>query len=97
MTLNRHPTGEEKVRIKTLQTKGAIVKGEAPATATPTPKTPAPKPAPVVTPKGNPGKGNPKAPLVATGVVLPTSPNDVTFYQDLLWALMNTNEFMLNH
>ena len=97
MTLNRHPTGEEKVRIKTLQTKGGIVKGEAPATATPTPKTPAAKPAPVNAPKGTPGKGNAKAPLVATGVVLPTSPNDVTFYQDLLWALMNTNEFMLNH
>jgi len=22
---------------------------------------------------------------------------DVTFYQDVLWALLNTNEFMLNH
>jgi len=24
-------------------------------------------------------------------------PDDVTFYQDVLWALLNTNEFMLNH
>ncbi len=104
MTLNRHPTGDEKVRIKTLQQKGALVKGEAPAA---TPKAPAapkvapaatPKAAPAVAPKGTPAKGNPKAPaVVATGVVLPTSPNDVSFYQDLLWALMNTNEFMLNH
>jgi hypothetical protein len=31
------------------------------------------------------------------GVVMPTTPADVTFYQDVFWALMNTNEFMLNH
>ena len=24
-------------------------------------------------------------------------PDDVTFYQDVFWALLNTNEFMLNH
>ena len=88
MTLNRHPSAEEKSRIRGLQAKGAIVKGEAPVAA------------PKVTPKAAPktaGKGPAKPPLVATGVVPPTSPNDVTFYQDLLWALMNTSEFMLNH
>ena len=36
-------------------------------------------------------------PKPAPGIVMPSYPNDVTFYQDLLWALMNTNEFMLNH
>ncbi len=100
MTLNRHPTGEEKTRIKSLQLKGAIVKGEAPAAAVAAPATPKVPAAPKVTPaapvKGNPAKGKPPV-VVATGVVLPSSAGDVSFYQDLLWALMNTNEFMLNH
>jgi hypothetical protein len=26
-----------------------------------------------------------------------SSPTDLTFYQDVFWALLNTNEFMLNH
>jgi len=43
-----------------------------------------------------PGKGKPPV-IVATGIVAPSAPGDVSFYQDLLWALMNTNEFMLNH
>ena len=25
------------------------------------------------------------------------SPIDVNFYEDVFWALLNTNEFMLNH
>jgi len=37
-------------------------------------------------------------PKPAGGVVIPpSSPNDITFYQDVFWALLNTNEFMLNH
>lgn len=33
-----------------------------------------------------------------TGVPVPGAlPNDVNFYVDVLWALLNTNEFMLNH
>jgi hypothetical protein len=32
------------------------------------------------------------------GVPVPgAAPNDVNFYEDVLWALLNTNEFMLNH
>lgn len=27
----------------------------------------------------------------------PSGPNDPTFYQDLFWTLLNTNEFILNH
>lgn len=30
-------------------------------------------------------------------MILPTGPNDLTFYQDVFSALLNTNEFMLNH
>jgi hypothetical protein len=34
----------------------------------------------------------------ATKVLVPgANPNDVAFYQDVLWALLNSNEFMLNH
>ncbi|MBX9622375.1 MAG: DUF1549 and DUF1553 domain-containing protein [Gemmataceae bacterium] len=46
-------------------------------------------------PKGGPGKPAPKA-----GPAMPVmgaNPGDVAFYQDVLWALLNTNEFILNH
>ena len=43
----------------------------------------------------NPPKNPPKA--APTPVPGATSPDDVLFYQDVLWALLNTNEFMLNH
>jgi hypothetical protein len=39
------------------------------------------------------GKAKPKP----TAVVQPSSAVDWTFYQDVFWALLNTNEFMLNH
>jgi hypothetical protein len=90
MTLNRHPTGAEMSRIKSLQQNGALVPGETPKVV---PKSP-----------GKGGKGAaagagpwPKGQPQVAGAVLPASPNDATFYQDLLWALMNTSEFMLNH
>lgn len=39
-----------------------------------------------------------KPPKPAGGVIIPpSSPNDISFYQDVFWALLNTNEFMLNH
>ncbi len=84
MTLNRRPTYEERVKIKTLQARGAIVPGEAPKTVPP--PTPPKK-------GGRPPKGPPATP----GIVMPSLPTDVTFYQDVFWALLNTNEFMLNH
>jgi len=94
MTLSRHPTAEELTKIRTIQQKGAIIPRDpkdAPKTVAPT--TPA---------KGaNPPKGKGPNRLAAApaipGIVQPTLPNDVTFYQDLFWALLNTNEFMLNH
>ncbi len=89
--LNRHPTTEERAKLRLIQQKGAIVKAEPP------PKEPPPARPPA---KGQPGKGPrkpPPAPPAPAGVVLPTTANDVGFYQDVFWALLNTNEFMLNH
>lgn len=42
------------------------------------------------------GKG-PTPPKSGPVPVPGASPDDVTFYQDVFWALLNTNEFMLNH
>jgi hypothetical protein len=97
MTLNRRPSAEEKSKLLNLQQKGAIIKPEAGSTG-----SAPPAPVPPKTPAA--GKGTiPKKPptpvkVPATpGIVLPVAPNDVTFYQDLFWALLNTNEFMINH
>lgn len=87
MTLNRRPASDERVKIKTVMARGALVKLDGP------------KPAEQPPAKGPKGKG-PKAPATAPstpGVVMPTHAGDVTFYQDVFWALLNTNEFMLNH
>ena len=49
------------------------------------------------TPPATGGKGpNPPKKGPVTGV-MGAAPDDVTFYQDVFWALLNTNEFMLNH
>ena len=87
MTLNRHATPEEKSKLKGLMTNGAVIAAERPK---PTGGTPAGKGAAKGTPKGA------KPPAIA-GVVAPTGAWDVSFYQDVFWALLNTNEFMLNH
>ena len=50
---------------------------------------PAPKP-PAGAPTATPNAAEP-------GPVPGAAPNDVLFYEDVLWALLNTNEFMLNH
>lgn len=49
---------------------------------------------------GSPPTGGAKgsnAPKNAAVPVPGAGPDDVTFYQDVFWALLNTNEFMLNH
>ena len=84
MTLNRHITPDEKVKLKGVQQRGAVLKAEAPKPSVPPAKG------------AKPVKPAPKPPAVA-GVVPPTYLTDVTFYQDVFWALLNTNEFMLNH
>jgi hypothetical protein len=50
--------------------------------------TPAPKPG-TKPPKTNPGGG--------TAIVPGAYADDIAFYQDVFWALLNSNEFMLNH
>jgi hypothetical protein len=45
-------------------------------------------------PKKGPVPKNPAGGSIAVGA---SSAQDLTFYQDVFWALLNTNEFMLNH
>lgn len=89
-TLTRKPTQAEMTKISTIMNKGAVIAGEsAKPDAKPMPNpTPAPKGK-----KGPPSIATPTGPRAVPG----TGPNDITFYQDLFWALLNTNEFMLNH
>ncbi len=48
-------------------------------------------------PKGTGTKPPPKG-TGGTAVPVPgAAPNDVAFYQDVFWALLNSSEFMLNH
>ena len=82
MTLNRHPTQAEFVKLEQVRAGGRVTVGTPP---------------PPAKGKGK-GKGpNPKQPGGATVDIPGTMPGDVAFYQDVLWALLNANEFMLNH
>ena len=47
-------------------------------------------------PAATPGKPAPKT-AAPVGAVTPGYAGDPAFYQDVLWALLNTNEFILNH
>lgn len=100
-TVSRRPTSQELQGILAIRNTGAKVDlGNASppkATATTPPKsaTTPPKSGAIPPAKDRPGKGPNKAAI--TGVVPPTGPNDTSFYLDVLWALINTNEFMLNH
>ena len=86
--VGRHVTPAEIAAITDVQ-HGMILKDRD---AKPT--TPAPKTTPAPTPKG---KGPNKGPVAPSNVVMPSNINDVKFYQDVFWALLNTTEFMLNH
>ncbi len=88
MTLARRPTADEKGKLKKLMANGAMLPAES---ARPTAKVP-PKGKPPA--KAEPYKPDPAKPA---GWVAPTSADDLSFYQDVFWALLNTNEFMLNH
>jgi hypothetical protein len=82
MALGRHPTGAEVTKLEQVRAGMATVK-----------LGPAPPPAKGPNPKG------PKQPAGGTvGVAPGVAPGgEVAFYQDVFWALLNTNEFMLNH
>ena len=87
MTLNRHPSPAELSKLKSIQSKGVILNLDAkPGSGKPTAVKPGTR---------QPWKKGADAPEL--GVVYPSAPSDVTFYQDVFWALLNTNEFMLNH
>lgn len=93
MTLNRHPSTKEMGALLEFQSKGRVVANEEAKPA----ETPKPSP------KEKPVKGKPPAAGSGTGAapkfvgIAPVGPNDLSFYQDVFWALLNTNEFMLNH
>ena len=82
MTLSRHPTAAEVQKLEIIRSGNARINLGAPPPTGPTPKGGKP-PAPVA-----PGTSTP---------VMGAAPGDVAFYEDVFWALLNTNEFMLNH
>jgi hypothetical protein len=95
-TVSRRPTSQELQGILAIRNSGAKVDlgtASPPKSATTIP----PKSTTSPPAKGPAGKGPNKTPVTATGVVPPTNANDTSFYLDVLWALINTNEFMLNH
>lgn len=90
MTLNRHYTPEEKAKLE------AVRNGQATISVGPA----APPKGPTKGPKTPPAKG-PTKPAKGSVVPVPGIAADqldpAKFYQDVFWALLNTNEFMLNH
>ena len=85
MTVSRHPTAAEVAKLEGIRSGNARINLGAPPATGPAPKGGKP-PAPA--PAAPPGAGTP---------VAGASPTDVAFYEDVFWALLNTNEFMLNH
>ncbi len=81
MTVSRPPTAAEIKKLEDVRNGRAWIKLGAPA-PTPTPKS---------------GKRPPKQPNAGYTPVPGALPGDVQFYEDVFWALLNTNEFMLNH
>jgi hypothetical protein len=85
MTVSRHPTQAEIAKLEEVRAGRAVVDLGAPAP--PKATTPGAKPAPKT-----------PAPVVGGKALAPGAlPDDVGFYQDVFWALLNSNEFMLNH
>jgi hypothetical protein len=103
MTLSRRPTDNEVRAILSIRDSGAKIQlgsGEAKPTTPTTPPKPATTPVkpirPMPMPK-QPGPARNREPVKISDTVPPSGPNDQTFYLDVFWALINTNEFMLNH
>lgn len=87
LTVSRHITNDEWMKLEQVRVGSASFNMNAPAPKQTTPP-----------PKG--GKPNPPPPKTQNNGAVPingTSHDDVTFYQDVFWALLNSNEFMLNH
>jgi hypothetical protein len=102
MTVSRHPTKEELARLEEVRAGKAVINlGTPPAPTSSSPGGTVPPKKDAVPPKKGPNPP-PKGPVAKgpSGVVpVPgaSSPDDVTFYQDVFWALLNSSEFMLNH
>lgn len=87
MALNRHPTPTEIAKLEQVRLGQATIQLGVST-------TPSSSPAPKGSAKG------PNPPKIPAGMRLvpgASSPTDVSFYQDVFWALLNTNEFILNH
>jgi hypothetical protein len=82
LTVSRRPTATEIARLEEVRLGKAWVS----LGTTPTPKT---------APKGVPPKKGPPPPAAIP--VPGAAPNDLAFYQDVFWALLNSSEFILNH
>jgi hypothetical protein len=86
MTVSRHPTRTEVLKLEEVRLGRAVIDLGTPASPTPPKKG------------GPPPKGTTTVPPKAGPQPVPgAAPDDVQFYQDVFWALLNTNEFMLNH
>ncbi len=86
MTVSRHPTANEISKLEEVRMGRAVVDLGAPAPPKPTGTKPPPK-----------GQVAPPPPTGGKVFAPGASPDDVAFYQDVFWALLNSNEFMLNH
>lgn len=85
MTVSRPPTTEEVRKLEQVRNGLATIKLG--------------NPVPTPAPKGGkpPAKSPARPPAGAVAPVPGAAPGDVQFYEDVFWALLNTNEFMLNH
>jgi len=97
--LNRHASRAEMTTLLDVMKKGGVMKSDKPAGPTTKPTQP---PVTQPYPKGQPAKGKGKgpSPVPPTGGPVGVGGSylyDATFYQDVFWALLNTNEFILNH
>ncbi len=79
--LNRHATRVEMTTLLDIMKKGGVMKSDKPDEPTKGPYPPK-------------GKGPNPPPMVGVGG---SYLFDTTYYQDVFWALLNTNEFILNH
>jgi hypothetical protein len=86
LTLNRHPTAADIAKLEQVRA-GAARVNLGPG------GSPAPPPKGGKGPRTPPPKAGPGPTVYAPGA----APSDIAFYQDVFWALLNTNEFMLNH
>ncbi|MBA4062812.1 MAG: hypothetical protein C0501_03735 [Isosphaera sp.] len=97
MTVSRHPTKEELARLEEVRAGKAWINLGAPPASTSSPGGGTQPPKKGANPPPKKDANPPKGPSGLVPVPGASSPDDVTFYQDVFWALLNSSEFMLNH